>query len=281
VRGDVAALYIRVSSREQAEEGNSPAFQRRLLRDYSDRHEYNVRYIFEDLAERGGDMHRPQFLRMLRAARDGRFKVLVVWKMDRLARNAAGAMLVERRLRAYGVRLEGIQMGPQEDNPMTRFIRGQLHLLSELDNDLRVEQTREGRRECALRGEWPRRAPFGYTKVNGRPVIEPTEAAVVREAYAECIRGANRLRLAALLGLEPTTAIRRIQNPMYKGEGKYGDIRVPFPAIVDAETWQAAQDAIRFRKLNPPGGPGPYSKREQEREARAARRAQRQAEADD
>jgi site-specific DNA recombinase len=84
----LAAIYIRVSSREQVE-GYSLDAQRRACAAFCGDRGYNVVATY---ADEGVSAHtdviakRPAFARMLADAEAGRFNVVVVHKMDRFAR---------------------------------------------------------------------------------------------------------------------------------------------------------------------------------------------------
>ncbi|MEI3176259.1 MAG: recombinase family protein [Lachnospiraceae bacterium] len=85
-----AALYIRVSTQEQAE--LSPESQKRLLLDYAAAHGLSVpeEYIFtESVSGRWADK-RPKFQEMIALAKHHAFQVILVWKYSRFARNQEG-----------------------------------------------------------------------------------------------------------------------------------------------------------------------------------------------
>lgn len=258
--GTRAALYTRVSREEQAE-GHSLAGQLRELREYCERQGYSVVRIMPPETASGAEWDRPVFQRLLTLASRGAFDVLVVWRRDRYARDAVGAGYYERTLRRYGVRIEATQTGPQDDSPQTRLVNGMMDLWNEYERASIRDRCALGRKEAALSGEWPGAAPFGYTKAHGLLVVDDLQAPLMREAYAEALRGANRGRIAQLLGCEPTSAIRRLQNPAYKGEAVWDGIKVPCPPIVSPETWGAAQAAIAARYANKGGtNRGPYAR---------------------
>lgn len=249
-----ACIYARVSTNEQGD-GTSLDSQVLGSRQYCDRQGHYINRIFRETLS-GRDDDRPAFQKILHLARLGRFDVLVVWRRDRYFRNAIEAGFWERRLKEWGVRIEDVQRGPQDDSPANRFTTTIIDAVAELERENIAERCALGRLMAARAGLWPVRALYGYRKEvpreASRLVIDLEEALKVREAYRACIRGANRDTLGQIFGIAGASATRRLRSPVYKGQAVYGGVTVPCPAIVTPETWQEAQDAmdLRFRNVD-------------------------------
>src|SRR5690606_28555430 len=84
------ALYLRVSKDDVGPDGRptqTPANQRRQLRDYAERRGWEVAEVYEDRASgKKGRADRAAFDRMFRDARRGRFDVVRFWSLDRFTR---------------------------------------------------------------------------------------------------------------------------------------------------------------------------------------------------
>src|SRR5919202_1271576 len=87
------ALYLRVSSEEQREAGTIQT-QRESLKRYAAVREFEVVNVYADDGVSGTfHLHeRPEGLRLLEAARAGKFDTVVVYKLDRLARTQLGIL---------------------------------------------------------------------------------------------------------------------------------------------------------------------------------------------
>lgn len=82
------AIYIRVSTTRQAEEGFSLAAQQKVLEDYCKQHKYIIHKIYADKGISGKDVqHRDAFRAMLQDAKERKFQAVLVWKLTRFTRS--------------------------------------------------------------------------------------------------------------------------------------------------------------------------------------------------
>lgn len=100
-----AALYIRVSTEEQARHGLSLAEQKESLERYAEAHEMEVVGIYEDagISARKPYKKRPALLRLLEDCKSGKIDTILFIKLDRWFRNVAGYYDVQTQLDKYGV----------------------------------------------------------------------------------------------------------------------------------------------------------------------------------
>lgn len=147
--------------------------------------------------------------RLVRDAEAGRFGVLLVENIDRLARDLGSLGHLFRALADRGVSIHipgrGVLM------PRDVFPRGQM---GDEQRRLIAERVRSGRNRMAMEGRFPLGPCFGYRAVPGKPgtcVIDEAEAAVVRRAFEMRATGMSRPAiLAALQGEVPTGGILRL-----------------------------------------------------------------------
>src|SRR6478672_7034168 len=97
------ALYVRVSTDKQADEGYSLDAQEAKLRAYCDAHDWNVcsEYVYIDAGISGKTTDRPSFQAMLKAAQEGKIKRIVSIKLDRLARNVKSFLQLVEDLQTW------------------------------------------------------------------------------------------------------------------------------------------------------------------------------------
>lgn len=156
----LAVIYCRVSTKEQATEGNSLITQERLCREYADKHNLTVVQLFKDQGESAKTTDRPDLRRMLGfcTAKKNRINVILLYKLDRLSRNMDDYSHMRIILKRYGVEIRSITEY-FEDNPMGRFVENILANVAQFDNDIRAERSKNGMREAVREGRYVWRAP--------------------------------------------------------------------------------------------------------------------------
>lgn len=230
-----AVIYLRVSTKEQAEEGYSiPAQAEACRRFIADRGwEFADEYV--DRGESARTADRPQLQAML-ARLDRGIDCLVVHKLDRLARNLEDHAAVRAALRKAGVQLHSVTES-LEDSASGKLVEGILASIAEFYSANLGQEIRKGMDQKAAQGGWPVRAPFGYRNVRrdgpGRrseSVLEPDQQApMVVWAFERYSTGELSLDLLTealaekglrnRLGNPPgKSAIHRmLRNPVYAG----------------------------------------------------------------
>jgi site-specific DNA recombinase len=160
-----AAIYARVSSPNQANNGYSLDEQIRICHERCDLMGWKVRYIFKEDGESASTIDRPKFKMMLERARDGAFDVLVFWKLDRFCRSLADVVNIQRELEEYGASLHSVTEQIDTTTPVGKFNFRNLASASELERDLIKERARMGMHGLAREHKWPNpHPPLGYDK---------------------------------------------------------------------------------------------------------------------
>jgi DNA invertase Pin-like site-specific DNA recombinase len=97
---------------------------------------------------------RPVFDRMLDDARQRKFDIVLVWKIDRFARSMQQFVNTVTELSRFGIPLRAITQNVSSDqnDPMGRFLLGLLSLLAELERNIIVERVRAGMKAAKHRG---------------------------------------------------------------------------------------------------------------------------------
>lgn len=138
--------YIRVSTREQAEHGLSVEAQRQKLI------EAGCSRVFVDAGVSGRQTSRPQFDRMLETLREG--DTVVVWKLDRLGRDAIHLQQTAQELKAQGVAFESLtEPFLNSSSEGVSFMVGLFALLAQMESDKISERTKMGLEEARRQGK--------------------------------------------------------------------------------------------------------------------------------
>jgi site-specific DNA recombinase len=247
------ALYSRVSSDEQANEGVSIDAQRAALKGYATGINGDIFDEYVDGGYSGGTDDRPAFKRLMRDAREKRFDIIAVCKLDRFFRNLRLLLNYLHEMEGLGIKFISVQEGLDTSTPYGKFAVQIMGVIAEFERGRIRERVKDARRHIISRGDWPGGSSlYGYRWHNREHkwYINPSEAEVVRKVYD--------LYLNNNLGMVPITdhlndegvltkrgarwkenKIRQIlTHEAYKGNHPLG---ISLPAIVDETTWQKAQ----------------------------------------
>ncbi len=184
------AIYIRVSTRHQAEKGFSLQDQRERLTVFAEDKGWTYQ-IFEDAGESGEQLdQRPGLVAMLDMADTNRVAGVLVVDESRLARDELVAALIRDRLKRSGTKLATMRGELDLTDPSENFIANVLSAAHAFEQDLRTEKMKSGLRNTAAAGYWPGGpAPYGYQLVpaydgskHSELAIEEDEADVIRLA---------------------------------------------------------------------------------------------------
>jgi DNA invertase Pin-like site-specific DNA recombinase len=148
------ALYARVSSAKRNGRSRQKTDSQKLaLRKYArERGLRNVKYL-EDHAT-GRNVKRDNLQTILDDCRAGRCKHLVIWKMDRLARNCRDSLNLIADLLAHKVKLSVISQGIEfDDSPMSNFLIQIFSAVAELESSFISERVKAGLEVARERGQ--------------------------------------------------------------------------------------------------------------------------------
>jgi DNA invertase Pin-like site-specific DNA recombinase len=137
--------YIRVSTKKQANKGNSLEDQRNILIEEG----VPAENIFVDKCT-GTKMERPEFDKLLAKLKKG--DELVVTKIDRFARTTVDGIMTIRDLVNRGVRVNILNMGVADNTPMGKLMVTILLAFAEFERDMIIERTLAGK-EIAMQKE--------------------------------------------------------------------------------------------------------------------------------
>ena len=157
-------LYARVSSDQQAKKDLSISAQLRALRGFATERGWTVVSEYVDEARSGRTANRPAFMRMLVAVKHQDIDAVLVWKLDRLARNMEISTSLDAHLRKCGVRSISLHESI-DDTPQGQLTARLFESFAEFYSNNLSQDIQRGLREVARRGYFPfSHAPIGYKK---------------------------------------------------------------------------------------------------------------------
>lgn len=251
------ALYLRVSTEAQADEGYSLAAQAEKLEAYCRMKGIDRFTQYVDGGFSGSNLSRPAVTQLIDCIRRGEVERVVVYKLDRLSRSQKDTLyLIEDVFAPHGVDFVSINENIDTGTPYGRAMIGILSAFAQLERENIFLRTRMGMVERVRQGYWPGggKIPFGYDYDAAKGILVPNrDADTVREIYARYLAGESAGSIARALGLRYEHLVRQILDResntgviLYKGE-RYPGRHEP---LIDRETWLRAQ-----RRLHRPNRP--------------------------
>lgn len=190
-----AAMYLRCSTISQTTENQSIELHR-----FCDRQGWQVFKIYEDQAVSGAQHDRPSLNEMLSDAQRGKFDVVLVWKIDRLARSTAHLLEILNLLRASHVDFCASTQGIDTTTAHGRMLFTFLGAISEFERELITERVVAG---------------IGRAKANGVQFGRPRVGFDVSKALELRKEGMSWGQLAKRTGISSAT-LRRAIYPLLK-----------------------------------------------------------------
>ena len=266
-----AAIYARVSDKSQdTEDKTSISEQIADMEAHCERGGLTIVARYQEVG-RGWTKNRPEFQRMLADAGLGRFDTIVCWKSDRLSRGMYPAAALMEVVEAHQITLEAVM----DAIDIKTF--GLMAAIGKIEMDNFRERASMGKRGAAKQGRIPvGSVPYGYRRRDdGKPCVHEPEAEIVRRIFQLCVNGglgtqliATQLTAEGDRSWHDGSVHRILRNEAYRGTWWYGKARyvttergkrvhkqskdgwigVPFPAIIDDETWDRAQALMKQRR---------------------------------
>ena len=256
-----AALYIRVSTLEQAQEGYSVGEQKERLIAYCKAKDWLIADIYVDGGYTGSNLKRPGIQKLM--AETDKFEMVLVYKLDRLSRSQRDTLyLIEEVFRPNDVDFISMQESFDTSTPFGKAMIGLLAVFAQLEREQIKERTWMGRVARARTGlsHGGGHIPIGYEYSDGKLVINPYEAEQVKKIYEWYLSGSSLKAITDRLQDEGYTnkyssynswsSVRNILgNETYTGRLHFGDIVVEnaHEAIISDEQYKAAQ-VLRGKK---------------------------------
>ncbi len=258
-----AVIYARFSSHNQREE--SIDGQLRECNEFAKRNQIEVIGSYIDRAMSAKTDNRPEFQHMIRDSYARQFETVIVYELDRFARNRYDSAIYKSKLKKNGVRVMSAKENITDD-PTGIILESMLEGMAEYYSAELAQKINRGMHENVLESKGTGgHLALGY-KMNSENKfeIEPVGAAVVRKIFTmysegnsikEIIAELNEQGARTALGkpFQPNSLDRILKNQKYIGIYKYKDITVPggVPAIIDTDLFYKVQSVLKKNKMAP------------------------------
>ena len=261
-----AALYVRYSSANQTEQ--SIEGQVRVCTEFCQRQGITILETYADRATSASkDIEkRTEFLRMIKDSEKHPWDAVIVYKLDRFARNRYDSANYKYKLKKNEVQLISATENISSD-PEGIILESVLEGMAEFYSAELSQKIHRGMTESAYKNQYiGGTVPFGYKVVNKQYAIDEEKAPLVREAFQRFIAGdtiasicrsfnARGIRTARGCKFNRSSFAKIFKNEKYIGIYQYKDYRSnAIPPIIDRETWEKAQ--VKVNELKETCTPG-------------------------
>lgn len=249
------ALYIRVSTEAQAEEGFSIQAQTERLIAYCKAMGWENQYeTYIDGGFSGSNVNRPGMQKLINDVKNHKVTNVIVFKLDRLSRSQKDTLyLIEDVFMPNNVDFISLNESIDTSTPYGRAMIGILSAFAQLERENIFLRTRMGMVERVKQGYWMGggRVPFGYDYDKNLGIIVPNEnAQKVKQIYDLYIKGDSAKKIATILGLKyDKLVIQILKRKSNTGVILYNGVEYKglHQAIISEEIFNLAMKKLKER----------------------------------
>ncbi|MGN7384096.1 recombinase family protein [Paenibacillus sp. SAFN-117] len=283
-----AVIYARVSTEEQVREGFSIAAQLAELEKYAEQFNFDIIDRYVDEGASGKSIKgRTQLQRLLKDAEKQKFQVVMLYKLDRLARKLRDQLDISDKLVNYNIKLVSLKESFDTSTPTGMMTFQMFGMIAELERSNIIERGKLGQQQRAREGKFNGGVVLGYNSINKELVVNESESIIVKKIFDYADEGqglkaiTRRLNEAGYRSKKgnpfSTNAIKTIlNNPTYIGKIRYNQVEnwsekrrkgknddfiltngIHEP-IITKEQWDRVHSKIKKRSYKPARSYTPY-----------------------
>lgn len=249
-----AVAYYRFSSHSQNEASIDQ--QREAAHGYAKQHGFKIVAEYEDRGISGTTDKRPGYQKMLYEVKTLKPAVLLLWKVDRLGRNAIELGIAKSHLRDNGCKPIYItEHTPEDDNATSKLMEQIQDAMAEHYSNQLSENVRRGIEHVARNGLYNGNKMLGFKRgEDGRFAIDPKTAPIVKKIFLDYAEGVGMKKIVNVLNTHGITTSRGkrftinglrsiLHNEAYIGKYSFAGYTHPdgMPQLISAELFEKVQ----------------------------------------
>jgi len=218
----LAAIYVRVSTEEQAKHGISLSAQEESLKNYASALGYDIFKIYKDEGKSAKDIKgRPEMIQLLKDAQTHKFQAIFIYKLDRFSRSLRDLIETIAKLKEWNIDFISLQ-----DKIETTSASGKLmfHIISafaEFERNVTGERTKFSLDKRARDGHPITRAPWGY-KIENKKLVPTQNSFQVQELFQDFLnQNISLTQLAKKYDFSVNGLKKILKNQVYLGKIKF------------------------------------------------------------
>lgn len=261
-----AAIYVRVSTDEQAQYGYSVEAQKEKLLAFCKSQDWEVYKAYVDDGFRATTLNRPEIQKLIEESNHQKFNMVVFYKLDRLSRSVKDLNYLIEAFEKNNVAIKSITEPFDTSSPPGKLMFNMLGSFAQFERELIGERTKLGLYRAFDEGKWITTPPYGYNIKDGQLVLNNKEAIFVKRAIELClVRNLGIGAIAKLLKEEDKITRRAgkwaknsvwnlLHNPAYCGMTLWkGELRErSHQPIITKEEFDCIQERLHEKYLIPP-----------------------------
>ena len=257
------AIYVRVSTTSQAEEGYSIEEQIDKLESYCKIKDWTVYKVYTDGGFSGSNTERPALERLIKDADRKKFDTVLVYKLDRLSRSQKDTLfLIEDVFIKNGIEFLSLQENFDTSTPFGKAMIGLLSVFAQLEREQIKERMQLGKLGRAKAGKsmmWAKTSyGYDYHKETGTMTINLVQSLAIKFIFESYLSGRSITKLRDDLNEKYPKpipwnyrAVRVIlDNPVYCGYNQFmGEIyKGNHEPIISKEDFDKTQEELKIRQ---------------------------------
>lgn len=262
-----AAIYVRVSTEEQANEGYSIEAQKEKLIAFCKSQDWQVYNIYADEGFSAKDLNRPAIQRLIQDAKNKCFDIVVFYKLDRLSRSLKDLTFLIDTFEKVNIKIKSLTEPFDTTAPVGKLMLNMLGSFAQFEREIIGERTRLGLEKAFKQGKWVTVPPFGYRTDNeGKLVVDKNDSIIVKKIFNLFLKKNLGIKaIAHLLNKEDKISSRKgkwnknsvwkiLRNPVYCGYAKWREkiVKRGHKAIISKEMYDEVQKRLAKRNNTPP-----------------------------
>lgn len=257
------ALYVRVSTTSQLEEGYSIEEQKAKLESYCDIKDWHVYKVYTDGGFSGSTTERPALEQLIKDAQSKLFDTVLVYKLDRLSRSQKDTLyLIEDIFLKNNIEFVSLLENFDTSTPFGRAVIGLLSVFAQLEREQIKERMQLGKLGRAKSGKsmmWAKTSyGYDYNKETGSMTVNEYEALAVKGIFTSYLAGMSITKLRDKINekypKQPAWSYRTIRgilaNPVYCGLNQYKGqtFQGTHKAIISLDDFEQTQRELAKRQ---------------------------------
>jgi site-specific DNA recombinase len=170
--------------------------------------------------------------KLLKDIEKGHFNIVLIYKLDRLARSTKDSLEISDRLARHNIQLMSYSENIDTSSPGGKMFFTVMSSVAEMERGQIVERVKMGMNQRAKQGKWNGGICFGYNVVDKELAINQEEARIVKEIFELADKGYGYKKIVGILNQKgyktkkgkefSTNSLKTIlDNPIYIGKIRF------------------------------------------------------------